>query len=125
MRATGFVLAAPLLLVAVPVSTQVSNDRLCRAIGDTPNVAVPPRDRAFFQDHCECLIGECAYHGGTRHRQLVAAVKCKTHVNGAAEKELGHEIGPADAVGGIDDFRVFVEALCLKDRSGPTVLAKV
>jgi len=117
--------AVPLLLVALPATAEVSNDRLCRAIGDTPNVAVPPRDRAFFQDHCACLIGECAYKGGTRHRQLVAAVKCKTYVNGAAEKELGHEIGATDAVGGIEDFRVVVEGFCLRDRSGSKVLATV
>ncbi len=124
---TRFVIVAAILtsLASGPQAAEVSYDRLCRAIGDTPNVAIPPRDRAFFEDHCECLIGECAYKGGTRHRQLLAAVKCKIHVNEAATRELGYKVGPTDAVAGIADFRVFVEGLCLRDRSGPKVLATV
>jgi hypothetical protein len=125
-------LASRLVIAAVAAisagrssAADISNDRLCRAIGETPNVAVPPRDRAFFQDHCECLIGECAYKGSARHRQLIAAVKCKAYVRTAAAKELGREIEVEDAVGYIDEFRIVVERLCLKHGSGPKVLAAV
>lgn len=29
-------------------------DKLCEAIGETPNIAVPPRDRLFMKENCTC-----------------------------------------------------------------------
>jgi hypothetical protein len=28
--------------------------KLCDAIGETPKISVTPKDRVWFQDHCEC-----------------------------------------------------------------------
>lgn len=119
------ILALVVVLLAVPAHGQISNDRLCKAIGDTPNVAVPPRDRAFFQDHCECLIGECVYKGGARYRQLMTVVKCKVEVKKAVPKMLGRDIDSRDPLGPFDDFGIIAEALCMKEYSGQKVMKKL
>lgn len=37
------------------VAAEYSDDDLCRAIGETPRVALQPRDRLFFEKKCTCL----------------------------------------------------------------------
>jgi hypothetical protein len=53
MRRTMTLLAG--ILLATPVFAGMTNDRLCQAIGDTPNVSVPPQDRTFACDEYKRL----------------------------------------------------------------------
>jgi hypothetical protein len=109
-------------LSAAPATAQLTKDRLCQAISETPNVAVPPRDRAFFQDHCACFDGaviadnpnqsvldghECVYIGGRRFRNLeerrklfikrqTQTAQCEREVRELVAKDSGQEIAADD-----------------------------
>src|SRR6266496_4654684 len=66
------VIALVVPLIAQPaVAEDYSDDDLSRAVGDTPKVAVQPRDRLFFEKHCACVpeFG-CAEAGSPRWKAL-------------------------------------------------------
>jgi hypothetical protein len=70
MWTRGWVIA--LLAAALPVhGDDFSNDDLCRAIGETRESALQPRDRLFFEKHCSCFgnLG-CAETGSARAAQM-------------------------------------------------------
>ncbi len=69
---------ALLVLVGSTSADTISDDRLCQAIGNTPNDAVPPQDRAFFEDNCFCYRGDCAYRDSPRYKTLSATAACVT-----------------------------------------------
>ncbi len=94
----------------------ISKDRLCQAIGDTPNIAVPPRDRAFFQDRCECIRGVCAYIGSALHRRVKQIERCETDSNTRISEELGRSVRDGDS------FSDSVVELCVKHASSKKVL---
>lgn len=52
-----------------------SNDDLCRAIGETPRVAVQPRDRLFFEKKCACTDGVCGERGSSALSARAAAAR--------------------------------------------------
>lgn len=119
-------LAALLLVVSASTAhAQISNDRLCQAIGDTPKIAVPPRDRAFFEDHCTCLDDECVYTGGARYKRLVAVVNCQAEVHKRISKALRREVGEHESLGAHDDLGVTEHSLCVHDPSSKRALREL
>lgn len=51
-------------------------DKLCQVIGETPNIAVPPRDRLWASEHCACdsRLG-CGRPGSYRYDSLMSAAR--------------------------------------------------
>jgi len=78
--------AALLAVLGSTLAEPISNDRLCRAIGDTPRVAIPARDRAFFEDRCVCLGDECADRASAAGRHLLDAMRCTVKVRSRLEE---------------------------------------
>jgi hypothetical protein len=119
------VISGLLLALVAPALGQISNDRLCRAIGATPNVAVPPRDRAFFEDNCDCINDECAFKGSARHKQLVAAWKCEGAARELIAKELGRELSELEPIDDSTSDDVtwggVIERKCMEVRSATRV----
>lgn len=55
-----------LLLSCRASAADYSDDDLCRAIGQTPVIALQPRDRLFMEQKCACYEGGCAAIGSPR-----------------------------------------------------------
>jgi hypothetical protein len=57
------------LLAALPLAPllafagEAKESRLCRAIGETKNISLQPRDRVFFEDRCACFKDTCVAKG--------------------------------------------------------------
>ncbi len=58
-------------------------------IGEAPNISVPPKDRLWFKEHCNCAgLAGCGVFGSKRFtRRLDAATKVLKQQNAAAEAE--------------------------------------
>ena len=51
-------------------------DKLCEAIGETPTIAVPPRDRLWFKESCVCAgPAGCGHIRSDRFQRRIAAAK--------------------------------------------------
>jgi hypothetical protein len=57
-------------------------DKLCEAIGNTPNVAVPPRDRLFLAEHCTCESA-LSIHDGETDCGAKSSARYKTRIESA------------------------------------------
>lgn len=67
-------------------------DKLCDVIGDTPNIAVPPRDRLWFRENCTCYEGlRCGYLGSAAFRSLAGR-----HVEAARQAEENRKRAAAE-----------------------------
>jgi hypothetical protein len=63
--------AALILWMSAATAADYSPDDLCRAIGETPVVALQPRDRLYLEKNCECVASlGCAARGGARATKL-------------------------------------------------------
>lgn len=60
----------------------------CNAIKQTPDVAVPPRDRLYLMENCAWPLAECAAKGSARARWLERRAKeVREQVRQALETE--------------------------------------
>lgn len=83
---------AGLALVLVPViaaagefpTTPDEMDKFCEAIGETPNVAVSPRERMWFKDHCVCRTAVGCGAPGTA-RFIARSESAAAHLRAQAE----------------------------------------
>jgi hypothetical protein len=68
-------------------------DKFCEAIGETPNVAVPPRDRLWLKENCVCeRMGACGKAGSKRYaRRVQVALDASIAENKARIAELKAE----------------------------------
>lgn len=98
------VLVAPVQALADDYPSDAGGkDRLCAAIGDTPNIAVGPRDRMFFNEECSCVPGKgCGYAGAPRWRaqlqrfaEAQAVENQRKATKEAQRKERWRKITPA------------------------------
>lgn len=71
-------LAAPLctLIILSACTDYAHEDKLCVTIAGAPSLSVPPKDRLWFTENCDCPGGvtsanaaECARIGSERHKQ--------------------------------------------------------
>jgi hypothetical protein len=71
-------------------------DKFCEAIGETPNVAVPPRERMWFKDNCTCA-GElgCGKIGSKRLSARLAAYEAAKEKKQAEAAATAARVGPA------------------------------
>ena len=126
-------LVAMATLSATPTMAQVSKERLCKAIADTPSIAVPPRDRAFFEDHCFCGEDHCKYFRVTRALQefrlaraerLMEVVRCQFEVRNAVAEEMGLEL-TSDGYLKDEHLALQVLQLCGERRSAQGVMTEL
>ncbi len=70
-KAAVVLLVAATLMTVAEAATRTDDDKLCEAIGDSPRIAVPPRDLLWFREHCDCYptLG-CAALGTPRMKEL-------------------------------------------------------
>jgi hypothetical protein len=84
---------------ALVAAEHYSDDELCRAIGETPNAALQPRDRLFFEKKCSCVVRYgCAATASKRWREIklqrekddaqLRATEAELAAKRAAEKAL-------------------------------------
>jgi hypothetical protein len=61
-----------------PSGPESQEDRLCRAIGDSRELSLQPRDRVFFEDKCLCVSGACALKDSPRMGAIVRDLVART-----------------------------------------------
>jgi hypothetical protein len=96
-----------LALFAMPVlaDEKYSNDDLCRAIGETSNAVIQPRDRLFFEKSCVCYRGSPCMEKGTPKARAAgeaaakAAARAKEEDRKTAEAEKARRAERARAKG--------------------------
>jgi hypothetical protein len=89
-----FVLVAPVTAFGDDYPTSPDKkDQLCEIVPETPSIAVPPRDRLWFQEHCVCedmRVG-CGAPNSARYyrriRAVLTAERKRRMAEAAAEKK--------------------------------------
>jgi hypothetical protein len=112
-------------------------DRFCEAIGQTPNIAVPPRDRLWLSENCICLpYTGCGHMDSKRFGERMAVVARAQDVEKkereqkaaaakvAAEKRRTKEVAAAKVLAGRRDATAelrtaYWECSDREDREGP------
>lgn len=87
--------AVAVAVASLALAADYSDDDLCRVIGDSPTVAVPPRDRLFLEKNCVCYgPAGCAAPGSPRDKAIqdrlaraLAAEKQRQEAELAAAKQ--------------------------------------
>lgn len=92
-------------LTGVAQAADFSDDDLCRVIGDSPTLVVPPRDRLFLEKKCACYgPAGCAAPGSPRDKAIrarlneaLAAEKQRQATEAAKRKDAPKRRAAADA----------------------------